>query len=120
MTGELMTGLNVQALLELTSLAARERPTAIDSAREQLWVIHAACRGHSQLFFPARAERPQARVRREALARAMCEHCPVIEPCRAAARRYGEYGFWGGESDDERHAVTATLRVQAAELHPAS
>jgi WhiB family transcriptional regulator, redox-sensing transcriptional regulator len=44
-------------------------------------------------------------VRREAKARAICSHCPVMLPCRAYARANREYGFWGGESEDERAAA---------------
>ena len=69
------------------------------------WMKQAACRGLSHLFFPAPAERPQARERREEAARSVCGSCVVYEPCRTFARRHHEYGFWGGESEDERHAA---------------
>jgi WhiB family redox-sensing transcriptional regulator len=29
----------------------------------------------------------------------------VLEECRSFARRNREYGFWGGESEEERHAA---------------
>ena len=69
------------------------------------WVEEAACRGRSELFFAPHAERPQARVRREASARLVCADCPVLLECRAFARSNREYGFWGGESEDERAAA---------------
>jgi len=69
------------------------------------WMRQAACKGLSNLFFPAPAERPQARERREATARAVCRACTVNTPCREFARLHHEYGFWGGESEDERHAA---------------
>jgi len=50
-------------------------------------------------------ERPERRARREAEARALCESCPVREPCRGWARANHEYGFWGGESEEERAAA---------------
>ncbi len=34
-----------------------------------------------------------------------CEACPVLVPCREMARRNGENGFWGGESEEERAAA---------------
>ena len=40
------------------------------------WVADAACKGQTHLFFPPRAERPQARVRREAQARLLCATLP--------------------------------------------
>jgi WhiB family transcriptional regulator, redox-sensing transcriptional regulator len=61
---------------------------------EQDWMHDAACKGLTHLFFPSSAERPQARERREAMARHVCSTCTV-----------SEYGFWGGESEDERHAA---------------
>jgi WhiB family transcriptional regulator, redox-sensing transcriptional regulator len=69
------------------------------------WMSEGACRGLSHLFFPGAAERPQARERREAMARAVCAECEVQSPCREFARTNHEYGFWGGESEDERHAA---------------
>jgi WhiB family redox-sensing transcriptional regulator len=73
-------------------------------ARED-WMKGAACRGLSHLFFPAPAERPQARERREGTARMVCGTCNVRVLCQEFARRNHEYGFWGGESEDERHAA---------------
>ena len=44
-------------------------------------------------------------MRRETKARAVCSTCPVLDACRAWARERGEYGFWGGESEEERAAA---------------
>ena len=64
-----------------------------------------ACKGLTSVFFPPSAERPQARERREALARTVCAGCSVMIECRDYARDNHEYGFWGGESEDERHGA---------------
>ena len=69
------------------------------------WMHRAACKGLTHLFFPTPAERPQARERREATAREVCASCNVRLMCRDFARNAHEYGFWGGESEDERHAA---------------
>jgi WhiB family redox-sensing transcriptional regulator len=69
------------------------------------WMRRAACKGLTHLFFPTAAERPQARERREATARQVCASCSVRPLCRDFARDQHEYGFWGGESEDERHAA---------------
>jgi WhiB family transcriptional regulator, redox-sensing transcriptional regulator len=69
------------------------------------WMNAAACKGLTHLFFPPPAERPQARDRREATAKAVCGSCNVGSTCREFARTNHEYGFWGGESEDERHAA---------------
>ena len=69
------------------------------------WMNAAACKGLTHLFFPPPAERPQARDRREATAKAVCGSCAVNVTCREFARTNHEYGFWGGESEDERHAA---------------
>lgn len=53
--------------------------------------------------FPTPAERPQARERREAMAREVCSTCAVQTPCKEFARNHHEYGFWGGESEEQRH-----------------
>jgi WhiB family transcriptional regulator, redox-sensing transcriptional regulator len=69
------------------------------------WMGEASCKGLTHLFFPPPAERPQARDRREATAREVCGSCPVNSNCQQFARTHHEYGFWGGESEDERHAA---------------
>ncbi|MBI2710692.1 MAG: WhiB family transcriptional regulator [Actinobacteria bacterium] len=68
----------------------------------QSWMAQAMCKGRSELFFAPHAERPQARVRREARARTVCQTCPVVFECRRFARDHLEHGFWGGESEEER------------------
>lgn len=72
---------------------------------DQPWSSKAQCRGMAAVFFPEVAERPQAREKRESLARSVCESCSVMFECRSYARRNREYGFWGGESEEERHAA---------------
>jgi WhiB family redox-sensing transcriptional regulator len=66
------------------------------------WQAIASCNGQTDLFFAAPGERPEARARREAKARQLCLVCPVLGPCQAWARENREYGFWGGESEEER------------------
>lgn len=70
----------------------------------------APCRGHTEVFFAKAGERPETRMAREAIARAFCAACPVELACRAWARENREYGFWGGESEEERAA--AGFRVE--------
>jgi WhiB family redox-sensing transcriptional regulator len=69
------------------------------------WMNAASCKGLTHLFFPPPAERPQARDRREAMAKSVCGSCQVNATCQEFARSNHEYGFWGGESEDERHAA---------------
>lgn len=84
------------------------------------WMQRAACKGQPSLFFGIAGERPERRARREAAASKVCASCPVIEPCRQAARLNRESGYWGGESEEERAAAGYTPRsvsrrsVQAA------
>ena len=82
------------------------------------WMEAAKCTGKSDLFFAPFAERPEARVRREAKARAICEGCEALEMCQTYARTNRELGFWGGESESERptpassdHAIIGRKRV---------
>ena len=80
----------------------------IFSTRERTeddWMRSAACKGLTHVFFATPAERPQARERGEATAREVCASCTVRSTCREFARDQHEYGFWGGESEDERHAA---------------
>ena len=83
---------------------------AVIDLNEQLeavndWMRDGACKGLTHLFFPSAAERSQARERREAAAKDVCASCKVRADCMIFAREQHEYGFWGGESEDERHAA---------------
>jgi WhiB family redox-sensing transcriptional regulator len=69
------------------------------------WTTDAACVGQTSLFFAPAGERPETRVLRESRARGVCRDCLVLAPCRDWAREQREYGFWGGESEEERAAA---------------
>jgi WhiB family redox-sensing transcriptional regulator len=86
-------------------LAAAETISNLIFSGPLAWTSDAACDGRSELFFAPAGERPEARVVREAQARAICSACPVIQDCREWAREHREYGFWGGESEEERAAA---------------
>ncbi len=73
------------------------------------WRDHAVCKGRTKLFFPPKAERPQARARREAQANLLCSTCPVHQQCQGFARDNREYGFWAGESEEDRHLLGFTV-----------
>ena len=85
-----------------------QQPTDSDD-EAAMWRQDAACKGRTKLFFAPRAERPQARERREAKARRLCEECPVADPCRTYARSNREYGYWAGESEEDRHLLGFTV-----------
>ena len=69
------------------------------------WMASASCAGHSDVFFAPFAERPEARVRREASAGVICSECDSMSKCRDYARTNRELGYWGGESESERAAA---------------
>jgi WhiB family transcriptional regulator, redox-sensing transcriptional regulator len=102
------------------SAEVEQRPGPDAEPTSDQWVIEAACRGRTNLFFGLAGERPERRIRREARARKVCSACPVQWPCRASARANRENGFWGGESEEERAAAgypprsIARRSVQAA------
>jgi len=77
------------------------------------WMALAICHDQTELFFAPHAERPPARLRREAAARQVCMRCPVRIECRDHARHGLEYGLWGGETEAERaeagYAVAAPI-----------
>jgi WhiB family redox-sensing transcriptional regulator len=47
----------------------------------------------------------------------LCTVCTVQSQCREFARSNHEYGFWGGESEEDRHlagfTVSAPIGVRA-------
>ncbi len=100
------SGIHVLSERPSLSAASLASEVVIDlrdvQTRGTSWQSIASCNGQTDLFFAPPGERPEARARREAKARQLCLVCPVLEPCQAWARHNREYGFWGGESEEER------------------
>jgi WhiB family redox-sensing transcriptional regulator len=96
-------------------IAAESLDDYLDPTLE--WREFAVCKGQLDLFFARKAERPEARARREAKALRLCTVCVVRAHCRQAARDNHEYGYWAGESEEDRHlagyTVTAPIGVRA-------
>lgn len=119
---------STMSLLELRDVSAETSWRVVSddapAAMPMKWMDEAVCKGRTHLFFPPKAERPQARVRRELQARRLCQSCPVRSDCQAFARDNREYGYWGGESEEERHlagfTVAAPIGVRSRRLQNAS
>jgi WhiB family redox-sensing transcriptional regulator len=72
------------------------------------WQMLAACRGEDSTYFfaPNYFERRSEKEAREAVAKAICLHCPVREDCLEYALRIREaHGIWGGLNEMERRAL---------------
>jgi len=98
------------------TLVQRVTAGMADDARP--WSRRAACAGKTQLFYPSAGERPEARAAREVQASLVCAVCPVKTPCRQWAREHREYGFWGGESEDDRAAAGYRVRFPSTTRSP--
>lgn len=74
------------------------------------WRRRAACRGiDAEVFYPSTDDETDA-----APAKAICEQCPVREPCleHALASRERE-GVWGGTTERERRRIVRQRRKSA-------
>lgn len=72
------------------------------------WRLHAACRGvDPDIFYPAMEEAAEA-------AKAICDQCPVRQPCLefALANRERE-GVWGGATERDRRRMLRRRRRSA-------
>jgi WhiB family transcriptional regulator, redox-sensing transcriptional regulator len=101
-----------------TSTATRVLDDRQSATSARPWTLRAACVGKTWLFFGSASERPEARVVRELGASLICSGCPVIAPCRSWAREHGEYGYWGGESEEMRTAAGFQARLASAVRQP--
>ena len=118
---------SVEAYDGTTVMAADRAPLVPEG-----WVADAACKGQTHLFFPPLAERPQARVRREAQARVLCRELPgraavprvrPDEPgVRAVGRRVGggaPPGRVHGRGADRGQGALGELRLsRSASMGP--
>lgn len=75
------------------------------------WRELAACRGMDvNLFYGFDGEEAALRIRRERLVKAVCEECPVKEQCLEAAVNGGEFGVWGGLTQNQRKVRLKKMR----------
>ena len=75
------------------------------AAENDHWRGQAACRDTDpDLFFPVGTTGPA--LEQIATARAVCEACPVQDPClEFALLTNQDSGIWGGTSEDERRKL---------------
>ena len=81
-----------------------DRPTSAEDILDLLdalrpaWHADAACRGQTAVMFPVAEHGHQLDT---TAARALCDRCPVRNPC-AEAGRSEKYGVWGGTGSGSR------------------
>ena len=63
--------------MSVTMLEITECPDLDAALDRPVWMDQGICRALTDLFFAPHAERPPARLRREAAARQVCMRCPV-------------------------------------------
>lgn len=72
------------------------------------WMDNAACRGEDiALFYP---DTPGTRA---VEAKRFCVVCPVREPCLQQALTNGEFGVWGGTTDEDRRRLRRQLGIRS-------
>ncbi len=82
------------------------------------WQDSSACKEYDNvMFFGEEGESELEKQAREARAKAVCQRCPVSEPCLEFAMETNQkYGIWGGLTDKER----ASLKRRRARARRAS
>lgn len=86
------------------------RPPTPESASPD-WRSRGSCRDvDPMVFYGPDRERAAARRRRVAMAKAICQSCPVRRVCLRQSLRFSEpHGVWGGLTADERSDVLAEM-----------
>lgn len=73
------------------------------------WQTQAVCIGMAtEGFFPIGTTGPA--VDQISEAKAVCKGCPVQQQCLDWAVHHGEYGIWGGTTEDERRMLCRKRR----------
>lgn len=79
----------------------------IPQSIEEEWIDDALCsQTDPEIFFPERGQPTTA------VAKAICEECPVKEPCLKFAMLNDESGIWGGLTKSERKRLAQNRPVQ--------
>lgn len=79
------------------------------------WQLRGACAGDDvEMFFAPEGTRGVERALYEAIAKEVCTACPVRQTCLEEALAHGEYGVWGGTSEQERSLMRRSQREQPA------
>lgn len=92
---------------------------SLDPVEKLDWQEDAACNEYDNVLFfgPDQGESELEKQAREARAKAVCQRCPVLEPCLEFAMETNQkYGIWGGLTDKER----ASLKRRRARARRAS
>lgn len=82
------------------------------------WILQAACRGRTELFFaPDDSETRSERRRREAQAKLVCADCVVRYDCLTEALDQDEqFGIWGGYTERERRAFRRSKKSSPQDI----
>lgn len=89
----------------MTRIASHQRAHLVIRGRDEShWRFHGDCRFYEpELFYSRDGEPAGDRIRREQVAKSVCQGCPVRQPCLDHALRTGvRFGLWGGNSERDR------------------
>jgi WhiB family transcriptional regulator, redox-sensing transcriptional regulator len=81
------------------------------------WQRLAACRGEDAAYYfaPSYFEKRREKLAREAVAKRICDVCPVQQPCLDYALATHEtHGVWGGLNETERRAILKRRALEAS------
>ena len=67
------------------------------------WHKDAACKGSLHIFYAEDNHNHEKKRIRLQKAKSICSTCPVLKECKDYARNNAEFGFWGGEDEEERY-----------------
>lgn len=88
----------------------------LQRAVDTSWHADGACtKADPELFFNPYDERGADRVRRDALAVAICQTCPVMATCREQ-NMHEQFGVWGGLTEEDRKAIRKGNAVPQSHL----
>lgn len=95
-----MTDINQSVASMSYEIRVSIRPETVET--NENWRDDAACKGRTELFFPAHRERGTRAAIRQASAKAVCASCTVRDQCVKDAMRIPEraFGIWGGYPED--------------------
>ena len=77
---------------------------------------NASCRGIGTEFYFTEDDKQPGSSPEMAMAKALCQNCPVLKECREWGIKHEEFGIWGGLNPYDRRRVRRQRNIKLQQI----